>query len=263
MRLIAPLTLFLLAAPSLSFAQQTGYRDLTLSWRAPDDHIPSPSMTSCPSPKATISHGAVVNGVPIESRTPDPPDKVELTITEIVPGKLQIGQSFTATVRVKNMGSSTLKIPWQPDGEQATRASQDGTEEQYEVADVTFRLVTAGHKNSPTLLTSEGALFANPSDPMTYIEIAPNRWVDIKLSGTVECGLERCLGEIEPDDHAVLTAWWYQRLLTHRVKDCAEDHGSYEVRELNSQPFPVAIHGTPKPGGHTASQEGSTLTAYR
>jgi hypothetical protein len=66
-------------------------------------------------------------------------------------------------------------------------------------------------------------------------------WIDIKLHARVECGLENCVGNLQPDDKAALTAWWYQRVLTHRVSGCEETHGSYTVREVDSSPFTVVV----------------------
>lgn len=231
---------------SLAPAQQVGYRDLTVAWQAPDDHIPTPTADACPNLNSTITSGAVVNGVPKPSASPQTTDKIELVITEITPTKLVIGGKYIASVRLKNTGASTFRVPWQPDGEKVMNVSQVDTEEQYEVADITFRLASGTKKNSPTPLTTEGALFAHPGDAMTYIDVEPGRWLDIKIKGVVECGLDRCLSEVVADQHAVLTAWWYQRLLTHRVKGCDEDHGSYKVREADSVDFPIVVLPLPK-----------------
>ncbi|HUK24746.1 MAG TPA: hypothetical protein VLV49_09210 [Terriglobales bacterium] len=215
------------------FAQQAGSRDLTASWRAPSDTIPSPSSSSCPNLNSTIA-------TPRKSAQSTGND-LQLSITEISPPQITDRGTFTAVVRLKNAGSARFKIPWQPDGEQLAHISQDGKEESYEVADVTFWLKT-GNKSQPAVfLQSEGALFANPADRATYLELAPGGWVEIKMKGVVECGLPECAGHIQADDHAILTAWWYQRVLTHRVDGCNEQHSSSSVRELDSIPFPVVV----------------------
>jgi hypothetical protein len=84
-------------------------------------------------------------------------------------------------------------------------------------------------------------VFANPDDHTSYVEISQGQWIEMKLRGTATCAFERCPGEIVPTDHAVLSAWWYQRVLTHHVSECNEDHGAATVRELTSTPFPVKI----------------------
>lgn len=222
------------ATPSL--AQLAGSRDLTASWRAPDDHLPSPSEANCGQVSSTISH---------DPEQPEPAAQkpsLDLSIMAIAPSDLTIGGDFTATIRLKNRGTASVAVPWQPDGEQVTKISQDGKAEAYEVADVTFRLQTGNKSHPPLFLDSEGALFASPDDRSSYLSLDPGHWVDIKLSGKVVCGLPECPAHAQPDDHGILTAWWYQRVLTHKVEGCKEDHGSHTVRELDSGMFPVVVH---------------------
>jgi hypothetical protein len=241
MRTAVPLALLWFTLSLSGRAQQVGYRDLTTSWRAPEDHIPSPSSTTCPTVKSTISDGAIVKGVQIQSAVSERRDKIEFIIQEIAPLKPSVGGQFSALVRLKNIGESRILIPWQPNGEQVTRVSDDGTEENYEVADVSFRLATGGKKSIAVPLRSEGALFAQPGDAAAYLRLDSGGWVDIKVKVAVVCGLEDCRSDIKPDDHGVLTASWYQRVLTHHVKDCNENHGAYTVRELDSAVFPVVV----------------------
>jgi hypothetical protein len=252
MRAIAKLfSLVLLAVgpAQVCLAQESGFRDLTLAWRAPDDHIPSPPIETCPSVNSTVSGGAQSTDQP----TPGP-KSLQLTITQIIPSELHIGADFTATVRLKNIGTAGVLIPWQPDGEKVVRISQDGTKEMYEVADVSFRLRTGDKKRAPLIVQSEGALFAHPADPASYLDLAPGGWLEVKLKGTVACGLSECPVEPEADDHAVLTAWWYQRVLTHRVQGCNEEHGSSAVREVDSAPFPVAVRPASTPSSGPTEQ---------
>jgi hypothetical protein len=247
MKFIFKACFILVAAASLApcFAQQAGSRDLTLFWRAPEDHVASPSSEACPAVRSTISHGSIVNGVPTPDAAAEQPTKIELTIVKVVPAKLRVGEGFTATIRLKNAGDAAVRIPWQPDGEGVVHPSPEGTE-QYEVADVTFRLGAVGKNGPATPLESEGALFAQPADPASYIAVAPDHWITLTLKGSVACGLLHCVGDIRPREHAILIASWYQRVLTHSVTGCAEDHGAYTVRELDSAPLPVTVE--PRPG---------------
>ena len=54
---------------------------------------------------------------------------LQLTIEQVSPSQLHIGQDFTALLRLKNAGKSTIAIPWEPDGEQVKRRSKDGASE--------------------------------------------------------------------------------------------------------------------------------------
>jgi len=236
MRPFAHLTLLLLTLPCL--AQQVSMRDLSASWRAPDDHIPPPSLDECPNPTHGISQQEL-------GKPPLSPDGLQLTVVRVAEPRVVIGEEFTATVNLKNAGTAPVRIPWQSDGEKVVHISPDGTEEKYEVADVNFRLRTGTKQPTPMPLQSEGALFAYPENADTYLELKPGQWVEMKVKGMVFCALEECPGDLVPDEHATLTAWWYQRVLAHRVKACNDDHSSQPIRQLESAPFPVVVHAAP------------------
>jgi hypothetical protein len=213
-----------------SHAQLAASRDLTQGSRVPSEHISVPQ--TCAKPNSSI---ADLPSTEQDSKT------LELKIVAISPAKLEIGSDFEATVRLKNTGTTAVLVPSVMDGERVLRTSSDGTEEKYEVGDISLRLMTGKARGIPVYLNSAGALFADPDDKATYLSLAPSNWVDIKLHARVECGLDECVSEIQPDNKAVLTAWWYQRVLTHRVNGCDETHGSMKVRELDSAPFSVVV----------------------
>jgi len=226
-------TIAILGADMLS-AQMVGSRDLTSGWRVPSEHISIPE--TCEKPRYSIADGQQV-----DTEGPTKTKELELTIVATSPVDLEIGNDFNATVRLKNVGAKAVLVPSAADGERVLRTSADGTEEKYEVGDISFRVATGKQHGIPVYLNSAGALFANPDEKSSYLSLEPGNWLDIKLHARVECGLENCMAEIHPDDKAVLTAWWYQRVLTHRVSGCEETHGSFTVRELDSAPFTVTV----------------------
>ena len=217
------------------FSQMVASRDLTLGWRAPSEHISVPE--SCAQSGSSIANDEAANPAYANAGA----NPLQLTIAAISPSPLDIGNDFTAKVQVKNTGTKTVLVPSFSDGEQVLRVSADNAAEQYEVGDVSFRLLTGKDHRTPVFLNTSGALFANPEDKSSYLPLEPGNWLEIKIEGRVECGLEDCIGEIHPDGKAELTAWWYQRVLTHRIDGCNETHGSAKVREADSAPFPVAI----------------------
>lgn len=217
-------------------AQKVGVRDLTSGWRVPSEHISLP-------PTCTDANSSIdADPTSLHPADGKPATKsLELTIVTIDSARLEIGGDFLATVRLKNIGSQPVLVPSVADGEQLAPASADATEERYEVGDISFRLLTGKSRGIPIFLSSRGALFANPDDRSSYLSLAPGNWLEMKLRITVECGVEECLGEIQPDNKAVLTAWWYQRILTHRINGCHEAHGSSTVREVDSAPLEVIV----------------------
>jgi hypothetical protein len=217
----------------IAVAQMVASRDITIGWRVPSERLSIPQ--SCTNPHSSVIDGD--RGPGGATKTKD----LEVTIVEISPAKLEIGGDFDATVRLKNVGTQPVLVPSATDGERVLHTSTDRTEEKYEVGDISFRLMTGKGRGIPVYLNSAGALFADPDDKSSYISLAAGNWLNIKLHARVECGLENCVGDLEPDDKAALTAWWYQRVLTHRVSGCEETHGSYAIREVDSAPFTVVV----------------------
>lgn len=214
-------------------AQLVASRDLTSGWRVPSEHIAIPE--TCDKPRSSVVDGdQAKTGA---AKTKD----LELTIVEISPAKLEIGNDFNANVRLKNIGTESVLVPSIANGEQVLRSPAGATEEKYEVGDISFRLTTGSSHGIPIYLNSAGALFADPDDKASYLALEPGKWLEIKLHARVECGMESCMGEIQPDSKGVLTAWWYQRVLSHKVTGCEETHGSFTVRQLDSAPFTVEV----------------------
>lgn len=221
------------------FGQLAASRDLTSGWRVPSEHIAVPA--TCDNPHSSVIESDHAKAGAVRAKD------LELTIVETTPPKLEIGNDFNATVRLKNIGTAPVLVPSIADGEQVLRSPASSTEEKYEVGDISFRLATGKSHSAPFYLNTAGALFANPDDKASYVALEPGKWLEIKLHARVECGMEDCMGEIQPDSKAVLTAWWYQRVLSHKVTGCEETHGSLTVRELDSAPFTVEVtNATPK-----------------
>jgi hypothetical protein len=215
------------------FAQLAASRDLTSGWRVPSEHIALPE--TCDKPRSSMIDGDQEKAGTVKAKD------LELTIVETSPAKLEIGSDFNATVRLTNNGMVQVLVPSVADGEKVLPSTVDGNEEKYEVGDISFRLNTGKPHGIPIYLNSAGALFANPDDKASYLALEPGKWLEIKLHARVECGMEECVGEIQPDSKATLSAWWYQRVLSHRVTGCEETHGSFTVRELDSSPFIVEV----------------------
>jgi hypothetical protein len=240
---------FEFAAVTVS-AQMVGSRDLTSGSRAPAERISVPA--TCAQSGSSIANDAASGN---SSNAGVDENSLEVTIVSISPSPLEIGNDFTAKVRLKNNGAKAVLVPSVTDGERVLGVSTESTEEKYEVGDVSFRLMTGKDHRTPVFLNSGGALFANPDDKSSYLPLEPGNWLEIKLEGIVECGLEDCLSEIRPDNKAALTAWWYQRVLSHRINGCDETHASAKVREASSTPFSIGIRNPPSKSAKAAPKK--------
>lgn len=227
--------IFLLVLGGAGLAQQAGLKDLTtVQSRVPAEHVPGPPLGACPTVKTHVLNGTSTRAVGAERQ-----NTVEFTIDHVSP--LHIGGDFTATVRLKNIGAQPLWVPWETDGEQVTRVSDDGQKESYEVADIALILKSAAQPR-PAWLDASAALFAHPQVQSSYLEVPPGQWAEIMIKGKLACGEEELpCGKITPERNATLTAWWYQRELTHQVHDCNDDHGNTVIREMDSKPLPVTV----------------------
>jgi len=231
----AALTLTVLSG--ICVGQLVGSHDFTAtSWRVPVDHVPTPTKEICPIVNSTVSDGAIVQ--------PDVKEKenVQLKIVEITPSKLQIGGEFHTTIRIENHGKTVVRVPWETDGERVTRMATDGKEEGYEAVDISLQLGTGSQRGNRVFLKAAGALFANFDLPSSYLDLPPESWADLKIAGRIECRNTGGLcSNFERDERGELGASWYERQVTHRVDGCAEEHGNFVVRELESKIRPVTV----------------------
>lgn len=233
---LRPLALVLLTLGGVCTGQQVGSRDLTSGqWRVPANRAHPPSKEICPVVIASNSDGAIVPADPHEK------EHVQISIAEVLPTQLQIGERFELVVRFINLGKSAVRVPWEPDGERVQQVSADGKEESYEVVDLSVDLDQGGGSIE---LKAAGALFDHPSVPSSFLDVPPGAWVEAKISGTLKCGLSGALcGKFQADTAGKLTAEWYQRELVHRINGCNEDYGNFVVRELKSDPIVVMVDG--------------------
>lgn len=231
--------ILLLLLSGIGRAQQAGFKDLTaVQMRVPAEHVPGPPLGACPTVKTHV-----LNGAPAPAVGAEKPDAVEFTIDNVSP--LHIGGDFTATLRLKNMGTQPLFVPWETDGERVTQVSEDGQTESYEVADIALILKSAAQPR-PAWLDASAALFAHRDLKSSYLEVPAGQWAEIKVKGKLECGEEELpCGKIVPGKNSTLIAWWYERELTHQVHDCNDDHGNTVIREIDSKPLPVTVGAAP------------------
>lgn len=230
---------------SICFAQQVGLRDFTVtSWRAPADHVSRPTREICPVVNSTVSDGAIVQAA-VQSDQEEK-ERVQLVVVDVTPTVLQIGGEFQARVRFENLGKTAVRVPWETDGERVTHMSADGKEESYEVVDINLRLGTDIKHGSPAWLKAAGVLFARSDGASGHLDLPAGSWAEIRIKGKLTCGQSGVLcKDFEPDEKAELSAWWYEREMTHRVDGCKEDHGSYVIRELDSKPLLVVVRRSP------------------
>jgi len=70
-------------------------------------------------------NGAIVASVGEKPTKED----LRLSVVGLAPSRLQSGATFEAVIRLTNAGKSSVRVPWEVDGEKVVRTASNGTEE--------------------------------------------------------------------------------------------------------------------------------------
>ena len=219
---------------SIASAQRAGLLDLTTtSWRVPKNHL-STQDHKCDETRMTIGEGEVVS-----TDRSEPKEDLRLSVAQVEPHRLPTGLEFIVTIRLINYGKSTVNVPWETDGEKVVLLSQNQDEESYDVADLRLTLVTAGVDRMS--MKPGGVLFADVGLNRGSIELAPSKWIEVRIRGMVECDTSAVCGALRSDNNGKLVATWHERVRTHSLKGCEEKSGNFERRELSSEPYDLSV----------------------
>lgn len=240
---ISHIFVFALCAAS-AMAQQVAMRDLSKSsWKLPDSRVARVNE-NCTYVDSRIRDGVLVSGIALapEGAEPSAKEAIQLSIVDISPKELRIEASFVATIRLQNVGTTMVRLPWEIDGNKSLRLSSDGKEESFSAVDILFTLTTGHDASTSASLEGGGVLFADPDRNSGFIELKPGQWADLKVGGRAKCskGGTLCV-PFKADNEATMVATWYERVLTRSVSDCKDEHGAFTSRELQSEPFHLPV----------------------
>jgi hypothetical protein len=98
--------------------------------------------------------------------------------------------------------------------------------------------------------------WAQPENPVQHLKLRPGEWVDLKFSVDVVCKSidEQVCSRYLNGDAVQLTAWWYERDLTHLRVGCKITDSAYTSREFESSPFDFAQPIAEKPKSSIPSE---------
>jgi hypothetical protein len=206
------------------FASEKSTAPATRTW--------TPSGKSCPGTNDQFIEIACGS-----QRSPEP-EKLSLSIEEVRPNVLHIGDQFEVTVRLDNVGQTVVRVPWQTFGPDTMQVSSDGATASHQEVGLLLRLESAGKSNS---VGGKVNLYANPVLGWSYVDLAPGNWVTIRLVGRVHCADDSSCKEIRPDRHAKLSARWFEYLYQRTVKNCVPSETNLTSRKIDSRPVSVAL----------------------
>jgi hypothetical protein len=232
--------------------QQVATRDLTQP-RPPAPSGPQPGDFSEDYKNACSS--SVADGV-IE----DKGDNLKLSVVNAKP-EIRDGQArIVVTARVKSLNVyAPAEIPWETCPVVAIQTDPKDPTVKSEAATIWVWMNLPGKPRGIANLAGRVNFCAQPKNSAQHLKLRPGEWVDIKFSVGVVCKPyeEPVCSSYLQGDAVQLTAWWYERELTHLRKGCEIEDGAYTSREFESSPFDFVQPISAKPEGSTPNSPAS------
>jgi hypothetical protein len=240
--------LFCILALTGSQAQLVATRDLT------QPRPPSPSSAQLGNYdgdyKVACNGSGVADGVQVDGDR----DHIALSIVD-AQSEMWNGQPrLKITVRLKNLNVyAPAEFPWEISPVVPIQTDPNDPAVKYEAATIWVWMATPKSSKGIASLRGEVNFWAQPNNPAHHLKLRPGEWVDIKLSVGVICDSiheEVCTHYLNSDPMH-LSAWWYERELTHARKGCIVTDSAYTSREFESSPFEFVAPLKPKPESST------------
>jgi hypothetical protein len=236
----------LFAAPSVA-AQSVATKDFTEIADVPFEHTNTSDIKPEKSTAADSAHKDCVVGFRDGVIVREPQEKLHLAIVNTEPRLVYAQTPITVTVRLKNVGDHRVLIPWETHQVESDIDPKTGAT-RYESATIQLEFGTLPDRKNNSYLKGEATLVAAPSRREQHVELLSGQWVDIKLKAAIQCDSTESLA-CEPfnaDEHAQLTAHWWESLFTYEEEGCSVWRGAYKSRMLNSSPMEVVYVALPR-----------------
>jgi hypothetical protein len=237
---------FLTLAPHGTLCQQVAIRDLTQP-RPPAPIGPQPGDFSEDYKNACGS--SIADGV-IE----DKGDNLSLSIVDAKKVMLDGQARIVVTARLKSLNVyAPAEIPWETCPIIAIQTDPKDPTVKSKAATIWVWMNLPGKPREIANLAGGVNFCAQPNNSAQHLKLRPGEWVDIKFSVGVVCKSyeEPVCSSYLQGDAVQLTAWWYERELTHLRKGCEIKDGAYTSREFKSTTFDFVQPITAKPEGST------------
>jgi len=183
----------------------------------------------------------------------DVPEKLQLEIVAVDPRLVYDGAAMVVTVRVKNIGDLPVLLPWESNRVEPDIDAKSG-DTSYESASIHLTFGTREDRKHYTYLKGEATLTAAPSNRVQHLELLSGQWADVKFKAAVECASKETWAckQFQADEHAQVTAHWWEWLFTRQEKGCGGMRGAFKSRTLESSPLEVVYVASPSDGKKSA-----------
>jgi len=242
---LLPCSAWVLFASQCVTAQLVASKDLTDTASVPAEPATSlelPSGISTPDQlEGQDCFFGVADGVIVR----DVPENLRLEIVDVDPRLVYDGTVMMITVRVKNIGDLPVLLPWQTNQVQPDSDPKSG-DTSYESATIHLTFGTLEDRKHYTYLKGEATLAAAPSNRAQHLELTSGQWADVKFKAVIECASKETWAckKFHADEHAQLTAHWWEWLFTREKRGCGGTRGAAKSRTLESSPFEVVYVGS-------------------
>jgi hypothetical protein len=200
---------------------------------------------SCGKPGVGFADGVVVND-------DHEPRKIEVEFITVSDTKFVIGRNVEGTIKLKNVGTKPIQIPWSTDF-RTTQNGQDPNFRSWEIG--MFRIELKSAKNSDAeLKNTSQVLFSSKLVSGSTLTVRPGEWITAQISFKVEP--QEGSYEHVTQGQFELSAAWSQTARTRGIEDCGLTPGyfSYGGFYLQSNPrIPVTVEDEP----HDTTKESS------
>jgi hypothetical protein len=197
-------------------------RDMTqVPTKGPERYY-SPDEASCKSPNVLAALEAG-------------PKELSVSIVSITPSMSKSQLSLVVKVRLKNNTDRNFEIPKQTEPV-PPKPSRDGDNiKTYQTAKMAFNLNVIGERSYWPMDT--GATFwANFPYPDGLTHVAPNHWIDIDFTTSIDCTRSAC-EKYAAGVPMELEGEWYEDTISLETTSGGCERGSFQTRDVRTEPI--------------------------
>jgi len=145
------------------------------------------------------------------------PRQIQLDMVKIDDTNLILGREIAATVRLQNVGTDPIQIPWSTDF-RTTWKGQDPDHRKWEFGQFQMALGQGDKHYYDELITTSFPLYGSEFVPGSMLTVKPGEWITAQISFLVS--VQRPQFESIETGPADLTLEWFQTVRRRDVEDC-------------------------------------------
>ncbi len=182
---------------------------------------------------------SVADGVVVQK--PSIEEMMRVEIVKVTPIPIVIGEQFSATVRIRNMGKAAIALPWDEDLARIAAVAPRLRDEGYGSAWVDFEVRAKVGSRQRIRLKVDGGLYAHSSLSSSSLTLQPGNWAELTVSGEVKCQLDNLCQGVKAAPKSFFSATWNEALRTVRRDGCSRISGYFVGRHVTSKSVKLEV----------------------